>query len=69
MSETCKICKNKTLFYVWSTGYGFPRREAVEVYCETWNKTHDHEKKEAWRSFCVGEPICFWCMSEFLNVK
>jgi hypothetical protein len=54
MSKECSICKNRTIFYVWSTSRNFPRRALI-------NYTNVKTKHERHKVFEEGVPICFKC--------
>jgi len=54
MSKECHICKNHTIFYVWSTSRYFPKKALVK-YMNT------KSKYERNRIFKEGVPICFSC--------
>jgi hypothetical protein len=57
MSKECSICKNRTIFYVWSTSRNFPRRALI-------NYTNVKTKHERHKVFEEGVPICFKCSNK-----
>jgi len=60
MAKDCYLCKNKTIFYVWSTSRDFP----IEKLIEYKNLKSKYEVAEVSRE---GQPICFKCLEELKN--
>ena len=60
MAKDCYLCKNKTIFYVWSTSRDFP----IEKLIEYKNLKSKYEVAEVSRE---GQTICFKCLEELKN--
>lgn len=62
MAKECFICKNKTIFYVWSTSRRFPKEKLIKYKdCKT--------KLEKARIAIEGQPVCFGCLEELKKMK
>lgn len=62
MGKRCPICKNSTIFYIWSTSRNFDK----DKYLNIKRKLH---KADTVQLNEEGEPICMVCVEKYGLIK
>lgn len=57
MSKTCKICNNRTIFFVWSSTRDFPVEKLLD-------EKDLKVEKEGLKKGRIAFPICYKCAKE-----